>query len=169
MALGDYVDKLVSIGFYDIALPFLLVFVIVYALLQQLKILGDKAGLNAVAAMAIAAFVTYFARVFELGKWMSFFLGKSAMAILILIVLLMLATFLYRTLKNNEMVPAGKETVYLVGIFALISAVVWLMLKSSPGTFEMMFGKDITVGSDIVMGVVIIAGLLAFMAWAVGG
>ena len=40
---GDSINFLVKLGVYDIILPFLLVFVLVFALLEKTKILGtDK-------------------------------------------------------------------------------------------------------------------------------
>lgn len=64
--LGDAVDLLQSMGFFDVVLPFLLVFTIVYGILEKTKIFGTeesngkerpKKNLNAMFAFVIAFFV----------------------------------------------------------------------------------------------------------------
>jgi len=68
---GDSINFLVKLGVYDIILPFLLVFVLVYALLEKTKVLGTDSGkdssgekreytkksLNAMVAFVIGFFV----------------------------------------------------------------------------------------------------------------
>ena len=53
------IDFLKGFGFFDIVLPFILVFAIIYALLDKTKILGkeDKKNVNALVAFAIGLFV----------------------------------------------------------------------------------------------------------------
>jgi len=52
--LGEFVRRLDSWGLTDVMLPFLLVFVIIFAILQKTKILGDgKKNLNAAVAVVI--------------------------------------------------------------------------------------------------------------------
>ncbi|MEK6812568.1 MAG: hypothetical protein AABX86_00445 [Nanoarchaeota archaeon] len=63
-ALGNAIQFLHAFGFFDVVLPFLLVFTIVFGILEKTKILGvegkDKApkkNLNAMVAFSIAFFV----------------------------------------------------------------------------------------------------------------
>lgn len=62
MELQYYLDRLAGTGFYYIMLLFLVVFVIVLALLEQLMIFGNKSEPRVELALAVAAFVSYFAR-----------------------------------------------------------------------------------------------------------
>lgn len=55
--LGSVVEFLAQLGFYDVILPFLLVFVVVFAVLEKTMVLGDEKGapksnLNSVTAFA---------------------------------------------------------------------------------------------------------------------
>lgn len=45
-----------SMGMFDILLPMLLIFTIVYAVLQRTKILGDKQPVNAIVALIVGFF-----------------------------------------------------------------------------------------------------------------
>ena len=63
-ALGNAIVFLQAFGFFDVVLPFLLVFTIVFGILEKTKILGiegkdklPKKNLNAMVAFAIAFFV----------------------------------------------------------------------------------------------------------------
>ena len=60
--LGNAIAFLDSIGFFDVVLPFLLVFTLVYGILEKTKLLGTedkkpKKNLNAMIAFTIAFFV----------------------------------------------------------------------------------------------------------------
>lgn len=53
----DVVGTLKDIGVFEFYLPFLLVFAIIYGLLNKIQIFGDKAkGINVIVALAIAGF-----------------------------------------------------------------------------------------------------------------
>ena len=161
-------DYLVTMGFYEIVLPFLAVFVISYGILQTTKVLSDKNGVNAVTALVIALFMTWFARVFKVGDFLGSFLGKSGVVLIILLVIMMMAVFLYRTLSTNQMIPSGKEMLYGIGIFLLVGAVVFLMLNSSPGTWVMLFGKEgLGIDTDLIVGVLVLAGIVGFVGWVI--
>lgn len=60
---GGVVEFMRRLGFYDVVLPFLLVFALLYAILDKTKVLGEEApgepkrSLNAVIAFAVAVFV----------------------------------------------------------------------------------------------------------------
>ncbi len=55
MDLYDFFGRLDSWGFLDIIVPFLLIFIIIYAILQKTKILGEgKKNYNIVVALAIS-------------------------------------------------------------------------------------------------------------------
>jgi len=72
---GIAMDFLEKFGFFDVVLPFLLVFTLVFAILEKTKILGtEKIGdkvvprrnINSMAAFAIAMFVTAASQVVEI-------------------------------------------------------------------------------------------------------
>jgi len=161
-------DYLVTFGFYEIILPFLAVFVIAYGILQTTKVLSEKNGVNAVTALVIAMFMTWFARVYKVGDFLGAFLGKSGIMLIILLVVMMASVFIYRTLSTNQMIPAGKELLYGVGVLLLVGSVVFLFLNSIPGTWMMLFGKEgLGIDTDLIVGVVVLAGIIGFVGWVI--
>jgi hypothetical protein len=61
---GNAIDFLIEIGFYDVVLPFLLVFTVFFGVLEKTKIFGTEDGttmpkknLNAMVAFVVAFFV----------------------------------------------------------------------------------------------------------------
>lgn len=50
-------EQWASIGFFDVLLPFLIIFTVVFAILHKSKVLGDMQGINALIACIIAFFV----------------------------------------------------------------------------------------------------------------
>ena len=65
-AIGNALFQLEQMGVFAYLLPFLLIFALVYGILDKLKILGDNKGINIVLAVAIGLmalqfnFVSYF-------------------------------------------------------------------------------------------------------------
>lgn len=85
----DVIQGLEAVGFYDIALPFILIFTIVFAVLQKLKLFGaDSKKFNAVFALVMAFLVVRTEAVVDI---MNQFLPQvSLMALVIIVVLLLL-------------------------------------------------------------------------------
>lgn len=66
-ALQSAIQTLADIGFFKFALPFLLMFAIVYGLLQKLSIFGDNDQVDAIVAVVSGFFVAYFVMQSSLG------------------------------------------------------------------------------------------------------
>ena len=75
--LGIAMNFLEKFGFFDVVLPFLLVFTLVFAILEKTKILGTekvkgevvpRRSINSMAAFAIAMFVTAASQIVEILK-----------------------------------------------------------------------------------------------------
>jgi hypothetical protein len=74
MALRDLFIVLDRIGFTDVILPFVLVFTVVYAVLQKTKVLGvygdkPKSNLNAMVAFVLAFFVLIMVQTLNVITW----------------------------------------------------------------------------------------------------
>src|SRR3989344_2229777 len=54
---GTLISELQSLGVYDYFLPFLLIFAIVFAILEKTKIFGEKTNINVVVSILIALIV----------------------------------------------------------------------------------------------------------------
>jgi hypothetical protein len=75
MALQDVLIAADQLGLTDVILPFILVFTVVFAVLQKSKVLGvygdgkPKANLNAMVAFVLAFFVLIMVRTLEVITW----------------------------------------------------------------------------------------------------
>ena len=122
--LLDFIANLDNIGFYDGALPFLLVFTITFAILQKIKLFGDKGkNFNAVIAL-VMAFLTV--RTTAIVEVMNLFLPQISLISIIIVVTLLLLGILLN--KENT---SFTGTLGGIGILLTIGAVVFAFLSSS--------------------------------------
>ncbi|MBI4450632.1 hypothetical protein HY642_01540 [Candidatus Woesearchaeota archaeon] len=104
--LGNVLTFLAEIGVYDVVLPFLLVFTVVFAILEKTKIFGvdelkegdktvkyPKKNLNAMAAFVIAFFVIASARLVETITQVS---GQMVVLLFLSVFFLLLVGSLYK-------------------------------------------------------------------------
>ena len=120
----DFMAGLEDIGFYDVALPFLLVFTITFAILQKIKIFGEKGkNFNAVVAVVMAFLVVRAKPIVEVIN--TFLPQISLISIIIVVTLLLLGILLNR--ENTSFTGALGG----VGILLTIGAVVFAFLSSS--------------------------------------
>ena len=122
--LVDSIDYLVSIGVYDVLLPFLLVFAIIFAILEKTKILGsEKTNINAVVAVVVGLLLVVQKGIVEL---INLFLPRISLIIVVVLMGLLIVSMI-----------AGKEFTGLKGgalgiaIIVVIIAVV-LALTTPP-------------------------------------
>ena len=88
----DFIANLEEIGFYEVALPFLLIFTITFAILQKIKIFGEKGkNFNAVVALVMAFLVVRSVSILEV---MNTFLPKVSLISIIIVVTLLLVGIL---------------------------------------------------------------------------
>jgi hypothetical protein len=76
-----------AIGIFDVLLPFILLFAIIFAILQKTKVLGGRNGIDAVVAMAIGFFVIINPFVNEILKVI---LANTAIAIIVIVALMLI-------------------------------------------------------------------------------
>jgi hypothetical protein len=124
---ASVMSSLEQMGFYDVALPFLLIFTITFAILQKIKIFGNNSkNFNAVIAIVMAFLVV---RSEAVVSTMNLFLPKISLISIIVISLLLLVGLMM-----------GKEsagfTKSLGGIgMVLIVIAVGIAFLSSSGAF----------------------------------
>ncbi len=117
--LGDVMRYFEEIGVYEVALPFLLVFTLVFAILQKSRILGEKAkNFNVVIALVAGIL---FVRNTQLVALVNRLLPNVAMFIVIfLMLLLLLAIFM----KESEYQGWSKQLMTLAAIMS-VAAIAW--------------------------------------------
>jgi lysylphosphatidylglycerol synthetase-like protein (DUF2156 family) len=122
--LGNVLEFFVRLGVYDIVLPFLLVFTIVFALFERTKVLGtegkDKAtkkNLNAIAAFSISFLVIASSKLVETITTVS---SQVVILVLLGVFFLMLVGTFY---SDDELSKGGLKDGWFKNIFITIMAV----------------------------------------------
>jgi cation transport ATPase len=120
MAAQDILYQLQSLGLYEIILPFLLIFTIVFAILEKTKIFGTdnnkepKTKINAVVSLILGLLIV---NQFEIVNRLNLFLPKVSLFIVIAVMFLILLGIF------GAQVSSGISGIFF-GIAALISLLV---------------------------------------------
>jgi uncharacterized membrane protein YfcA len=179
-ALGGVVQFFSDVGIYDVVLPFLLVFTIVYAIFERTRVLGTekvgdkeypKKNLNAMVAFVIAFFVVASSQLVETITKVS-----SNMVILLLLVvfLLMLIGSFY---GEEEIGKKGiqDKTQRIIFIIAVSLGIVFIFMdaiKTGTGISWLDYSFDYLKNywsSTAVASVILILFIIGFMLWVTQG
>ena len=161
--LGEAIEFLKDFGFFDVVLPFLLVFTIVFGVLEKTKLFGTtdkkpKQNINAMIAFVIALF---FVAATNLVEATAQFLPQVVVLLITLMSFMMLVGFFYA----DQEFSFEKHTfwkVFLTIIF-FIGIVLLAWHAYSPETFEGLGGFwESTTGVTIIF-LVIIVGTILFV------
>ncbi len=154
----DFINELDKMGFYDVALPFLLVFTIVFAVLQKVKIFGDKSkNFNAVIGLVMAFL---FVRNTAVVETMNLFLPKvSLISIVIISALLLVGLLLGKTSSGFTGVLGG------AGMILALVALGWSFFGSAEGLgFELPSWLDMSSADrNFWIGVVVFVAFFWFI------
>lgn len=173
--MHDVLGFLETIGMFDVILPFLLIYVIVFALMERTGILGydqiDKDGtkipkknLNAIFAFASAFFAILSEQVVSA---MNSAIGPI-MLLLLIIVLFMLLISSFRSEDGIEELKPLQRTVITIVIGITIILIGLNSIKSSGGDSWLEIGWSyVTANTNagFVGSIVLLIGIGAFVAW----
>lgn len=130
-SFGEAINYLVNLGVYDFFLPFLLVFAIIFAILEKTKILGQKAtNINAVVAVVVGLLLVVQQNIVAV---INDFLPRISLIIVVILMLLLVFAMIagkeYKGLQGATL-GFGMIVVLVAVIIALTSApssgVYWL-------------------------------------------
>lgn len=112
----DFVSQLENFGVFEYILPFLLVFAVLFGIMEKVKIFGDKTNLNVIISFIISLIIVINTEVVTI---MNLYLSKMALFIIVVMVLL-LAFGIF---------SSGKPQSWAVGLFVIASliAVIWAL------------------------------------------
>ncbi|MBI2208667.1 hypothetical protein HYU50_04175 [Candidatus Woesearchaeota archaeon] len=137
-----------NIGIFDVVLPFLLVFTIVFALLERTKVFGveeiegkkyTKKNLNSVAAFVIAFLVVASSRLVEIITEVS----SNFVVLLFLVVLfLLLVGSFFQEKPEGVFLEGGWKTLFMVIVFIVLIFIFLDALGLLEDTFGFLSGTN---------------------------
>jgi len=141
-----------------VILPFLLVFTLVFAILQKSKLLGEgKQQIDAIISFVIAAVVISFANAVNIITQLSVFM---ALALFILFVFMIIYSFAYGDTKGDPL-AAQKWLKPAIGIVAIIAVVIAVLIISGYWDDVYNFFTQGELGSNVIFVILIIAAIVA--------
>jgi len=150
--------------FIEMILPFILVFTVVFAILQKSKILGEgKKQIDAIVALVIALIVVSFANATGIIISLMPFLAVSVIVILVFLLLYSMG------FQGEDKFVLGKGIRVALGIVVLIAVVIAVMVATGAWSYlknEWLFGDS---GSSVVVNGIFILIVAAAIAVAVSG
>ena len=141
-----------------VILPFLLVFTLVFAILQKSKLLGEgKQQIDAIISFVIAAVVISFANAVNIITQLSVFM---ALALFILFVFMIIYSFAYGDTKGDPL-AAQKWLIPAIGIVVIIAVVIAVLIISGYWDDVYNFFTQGELGSNVIFVILIIAAIVA--------
>ena len=141
-----------------VILPFLLVFTLVFAILQKSKLFGEgKQQIDAIISFVIAAVVISFANAVNIITQLSVFM---ALALFILFVFMIIYSFAYGDTKGDPL-AAQKWLKPAIGIVAIIAVVIAVLIISGYWDDVYNFFTQGELGSNVIFVILIIAAIVA--------
>ena len=164
----DVLDFFDDIGLFDVVLPFLLVFTIVFALLERTKVFGvedidgkkyTKKNLNSVAAFVIAFLVVASSRLVEIITEVS----SNFVVILFGIVLfLLLVGSFFQEKPEGVFLEGGWKTTFMVIVFIVLAFIFLDAVNLLDDTFGFLSGSD---KGEVVGSVILLILVVMFVAY----
>ena len=163
-----------TIGLFDVVLPFLLVFTIVFAILEKTKVLGTediegkkytKKNLNAIASFVMAFLVVASSQLVEIITKVS----SNAVVVLFLSVLFLLLVGSFYKEGEPVFLEGGWKVVFMVIVFLAIIGIFLDAIKTSDGRTWLERLGDFTGagGGELAGSIVLLALVVLFVIYAV--
>jgi len=167
---GDSIQFLAKLGIYDVVLPFLLVFTIVFAILDKTKILGVEKGrddreytkknLNAMVAFIMGFFVVASS---QLVAVINKTLSQVFILLLLIICFLMLAGSFHQQQKEGFFL---KDGFYKSAFMVIVFLAIIMIFLNALGWLDVIYGflKD-NWNTSYVAAVILVLAMVGFMVW----
>lgn len=178
--MDQWVEAARNVGFYEYILPFVLVFAIVYGILERINLFGNSSDDNGsdvaqrvhvIISFALAFFVIAFTPAAT--TMSAFFINFSGVLALILVSILgaMIVFGLVFRNSDEDDTAGGWFTdnwyTLMIVLAVVAGGLLYVGLGQFPGLPSVDAGLPAMTTSEII-GVVIIGATLLFLGWAVG-
>ncbi len=146
----DLIESLDAMGFYDVALPFLLIFTIFFAILSKIGLFGeDKKNINVIVSLVVAFL---FVRVTDLVELTNQFLPKISFIALVLLSILILIGIFGANLEWKGIPMSIAFIVALVGVGYSIFSSTGLIGSGLPSWMEFTaYDRNLFIGIAIMV------------------
>jgi hypothetical protein len=157
-----------GIGLFDVVLPFLLVFTIVFAIFEKTKVLGmeeidgkkyTKKNLNAISAFVIAFLVIASSELVQIITKVS----SNAVIVLFLSVLFLLLIGSFYKEGEPVFLEGPWKVIFMIIVFLSIVGIFLDAIKTADGkTWLQRIGDFASEGNDALAGSIVLLALLVF-------
>lgn len=153
---SDMIKQLEQMGFYEVILPFMLVFTIMFALLQKIKLFGaDTKNINIVVAAVIAFF---FVRVPAVIATVNQFLPKISIIVIVLLMFLLILG----VLGSGES-KGWTGWPFFIGMVGAVIGIIWSVVSSIPG-FSTAWPRWLVLSSQD-KAILLAVGIFVLLLW----
>lgn len=175
----EFFDK---IGIYDVILPFLLVFTIVFAILEKTAVFGrekpsrgenreetTRKNLNAMAAFVISFFVVASSRLVEIITEVS---ANAVVLLMASVLFLILVGSFHQETKEGFFLKDWTKTAFVIVMFAGIAAIFLNAIKMEDGRTWLKVLMDY-IGdfwsNEVVASLILLAVVIGMLFWLTRG
>ena len=160
----EIIDFFTRIGVFDVVLPFLLVFTVVFALLERTKVFGiekiegkdyTKKNLNSAAAFVIAFLVVASSNLVEIITKVS---SQFVVLLFGIVLFLLLVGSFFKEESQGVFLEGGWKTTFMIIVFLALVFIFLDALGLLQSTFDFLEGtsKGEFIGSVILMIMIIL-------------
>jgi len=148
--------------FTNVILPFLLVFVIIYAILERTKILGEKKDINAIVGMVFALATVALPSAFGAVDVIIKIIPIVAVIMVIILAFMLMYGFVGGTNEKGFLSDPWKRFFAIVLGLALLASVLW-----ATGIFNMVTGQ--VWASQALQTIILVGSVIAVIAVVLSG
>jgi small-conductance mechanosensitive channel len=170
----EVIDSLVDVGFYSVILPFILVYAVVFAILEKSGIFKTSDDSNKKQTKNVNSIIAFVFGLFAVAAtqtvmWMQSFITIMITFVIFILMVLILLGFIFgedymKLLKDDNGLKKGISYT-IAGIVLLIAVIVLMILTGAWDWFLDWLDDDLGGVGDTIVTVLIIAGILGVMYW----
>lgn len=149
-AIGEFLDEMAQQGFFTYLLPFLLIFALVFAILERTKIFKDNKTINGIIALVVGLMALQFdfVSVFFVEVFPRLGVGLA----IILLILIMVG--LFADPKKNAIMYT------IMGIAAIIVVVILIQTAGAVGWSSAQWWYDEWKAVAVIVGILVALGII---------
>ena len=168
------IDFFGEIGVYDVILPFILVFTIVFAILEKTRVLGSedidgnsypKKNLNAMVAFSISFLVVASSELVEILTEVS---SQMIVLLMLSVLFLLLAGSFFKEEKEGFFLKGGWKTTFMALMFVGIMIIFFNAIKYEGESWLQIFWGYVSksgAGGEAVGSIILLVIIIMFMAF----